>query len=337
MTKIVKLFTKKIFILFIILILISVLFPSCSSAPFDDFLSEVYEADYELIIDADEEAANRPFLPVDNVIEIPVTLKLEFKGRYEDVMAQKYKTGAIVELNVNKTPDWATAIVTPKSTMIPVSIDPVSKNVSVFVKVDEDAIPFRKGDVQLKITVKKIGSINTLVVDKDIPFTVGYFPMLDIKPDKNVEKISPMERTTFNIDIENKGNAKTKVNCKVLDIPNDWTVNINENLILGTKALNEENKDTVILTVKPPYDLGYHNEREVIKVEVTPVYYGNDSLAGDKYVLSFIVQNKGFSTPGFEMSSLFFAMLIICFIIFTSYKKKKSLSKKNKYKRGEPK
>jgi len=334
MTKIVKLFTKKIFMLCIILIIISVLFPSYSSAPFDNALKEVYEANYNLDVVVDEKAANQPFLPVDMVIEIPVTLKLEFTGRYEEVMDKFYTSTALLELSVNNTPGWATATVTPKDTSIETSKEPVDKNISVFIKVDEDANPSRKGIVQLKILVKKLGAINELVLDKDIPFTVGYFPMLDINPDKNVEKISPMEKTTFTIDIKNLGNAKTKVNCKIIDVPKDWTANITENLILGTRALNEENKDKLFLTVKPPYGFGYHNEREIIKVRVTPIYYGNDSIVGDEYILSFVVQNKGFSTPGFEISSLFFVIFIVSLILCKKFRRKDESKHSN---RGEKK
>ncbi len=320
MKKITKSITKYSVMIVILLAFFSIFSHNVFAGPLD----KVYDSEYNLIVDADEKAANNPFLPVDMIVEIPVKLTLTVEGRYEELIGEYYNLGAIVEITVNNTPTWAEATITPSITMIDISDEPVDKNVTVFVKVDKGAIPFRQGNINLKIIVKGVGAIDTLIVNKNIPFTPGFFPMLNIKPDRNTEKISPMENTKFKIDIENMGNAKTKVKCKIVDVPKDWTVKVTSNLILGTEALSQEFNDTIVLSVKPSYNFGYHNEREVIELEITPVYYGNDSVMGDEYVLSFVIQNEGFSTPGFEVISIFFALFIVFVLISRKFKSSRS-------------
>ncbi|EMR73475.1 hypothetical protein MCGE09_00624, partial [Thaumarchaeota archaeon SCGC AB-539-E09] len=71
----------------------------------------------------------------------------------------------------------------------------------------------------------------------------------------------------------------------------------------------DDPKSTVQLVVQPPYSFGYHNEREVIQVSMTPSYYADPTLKGQEYVLSFVVQSRGFSTPGFEAIFVIIAMI----------------------------
>ena len=44
---------------------------------------------------------------------------------------------------------------------------------------------------------------------------------------------------------------------------------------------------------------------------MTPVYYDNSDYQGEPHYLYFIVQSKGFFTPGFEFGMLLFAIIFI--------------------------
>lgn len=300
----------------ILLSLTFTLIPNTSAG----ILDRVYDCEYDLIVTADEDAINNPFLPIDMVIQIPLTLELDFYGRYSEEMESYYgEATAIVDMFINNTPNWASATISPVSFELPLlSGEPAVANATLNVKVDEDAIPFFDGIIDLKIVCQGIGAIDKRIFDKPIQFTPGYLPFLKVNSKETIKRINPQETARFDIEVENIGNAKTNVASEILNIPEDWQVEITSNLILGTSALGEDSKDIITLSVKPSYTAGYHNEREIIQVALTPIYYGNDSLSGEKYILSFIVQNRGFSTPGFEILPLFLAFFIV---IIGMYKK----------------
>ena len=89
--------------------------------------------------------------------------------------------------------------------------------------------------------------------------------------------INPLETTTFNIEIENLGNAKTIVTSNILNVTIGWTVTITNETILKTATIGENPKKTISLTVKPPFEFGYHNEREVIQVSIIPSLFDDPS------------------------------------------------------------
>jgi len=301
-------------------ILINTIIPITSAG----LLDKVYDSEFNLIVEPDEDAINNPFLPLDMVVQIPITIELDFMGRYSDEMEPYYgEATAIVDIFINNTPEWASATISPVTLELPLlSGEAAVANATLNVKVDENAIPFSYGNIDLKIICQGIGAIDQLVYDKAIPFQPGYLPFLKINTNDNVKRINPQETARFDIEIENIGNAKTNVVTEALNVPEDWQVEITSNLVLGTSALGEDSNGRITLSVKPSYTSGYHNEREIIQVALTPVYYGNDSLFGEKYILSFIVQNRGFSTPGFEIFPFLIAFLTVILIL---YKKRQNM------------
>jgi hypothetical protein len=312
--------TKLILSSIVIFCLTFTLIPNTSAG----ILDRVYDCEYNLIITADEDAINNPFLPVDMVVQIPLVLELDFYGRYSEEMEPYYvgAATAIIDMFVNNTPSWASVTISPPSMELPLlSGEPAVGNATLNVKVDEEAIPFVDGIIDLRIICQGIGAIDKRIFDKPITFYPGYLPFLKVNTEDTVERVSPQETARFDIEVENIGNAKTNVVTKVLNEPEDWHVEITSDLVLGTSAYGEDSKDTITLSVKPSYTAGYHNEREIIKVALTPVYYDNDSLSGEKYILSFIVQNRGFSTPGFEILPLFLAFIIVISILYKKHQK----------------
>ena len=306
---------------------------SISNVASAGFLDKVYECDYDLVLNIDEKAASAPFLPRDMIMRIPISLSLKFYGRYANEMAEYYDIEALVHLQINSTPSWATASINPTLLLVPLSSEPVYTNISLNVKVDKDAIPFRQGLVGLKITVDKVGAINQRTFEIPVAFTPGFLPMIRITIKDNVKKINPMEMATFEIELENLGNGKTNIVSEVVDIPKGWKVKIPSSLILGTNVLSEDNKDKVTLVVKPDESFGYHDERKVINISLTPVYYDNMSLIGEKHILSFIVVSKGFSTPGFEATFTFILVLLVALII-GKWNRKYSVNEEKTRRRG---
>ena len=93
--------------------------------------------------------------------------------------------------------------------------------------------------------------------------------------------------------------------------------------VLGSENVGGDPKETIILKVRPPISFGYHEEREIIQVALTPSYYKNSEYSGEPQYLFFVVQSRGFSTPGFDFITLLFAFSLISFLIFRRKRSKR--------------
>lgn len=302
-----------------LLTLLFCIFATCITA--SSAFGDIYTCDSFIDITVDQDAANKPLVPVDMTLDIPISVKYSITGFYAKYVAYKYQTvGAtvFVYLSVEEVPGWANATISPSLLIMPPTTEGVTQNVTLTVKLDRAAYASQPGIIKINFSVEKAGAITANQFIRDVEFTVGYRPFLDINlPEGTVKSATPDKTTNFDIEIENLGNALTDVKFSLLDVPDGWIVEIPSDVILGTSTSKsgETTKKTVSLSVKPPYGFGYHNEKEVIKVLITPYNSGNPSLSGPSYEVSFVIQNKGYSTPGFEGVLLIFAIVILAFII----------------------
>lgn len=297
-------------------------------------LDRVYECQYVLNVEHNRTAAEAPFLPIDMSIDIPLIINLRVTGIYAEVMMPYYKdwSDTIMKLYVNHTPTWCTATISPYILTILTETDWVSRNATLHIKVDENAYAFQDGAVEIRIEISKSGAILGRTFYVSIPFRPGYLPLLKINTDGTNRLIAPLDTANFDIGLENLGNAKTNVTCRVLNTLEEWEISIDSNTIVGTRNLGDNPKKTVILTVRPPYGLGYHQDREVIQISMVPSYYNNSELKGQEYLLSFIVQSRGFSTPGFE--GIFFIFALIGMVLIAKKRHKTSKYSKTSKERG---
>jgi hypothetical protein len=113
----------------------------------------------------------------------------------------------------------------------------------------------------------------------------------------------------------------------IFSIPEGWYVDINPSVTIG-QYQGDNYKIILNLVVKPPVNFGYHEDREEIKISITPSSFHNSSFKGENYELSFFVYSRGFSTPGFEGIFLIFGIIIIIFI----FRKNRTIFTKNKSK-----
>ena len=88
--------------------------------------------------------------------------------------------------------------------------------------------------------------------------------------------------------MQNWGNADTRVYTEVEDLPEGWQAKIIENTTLGT-IIHGGIPATVRLKVKPPFNFGYHEDRAIIKIKMTPVYYNDSNFKGEPHYLYFII------------------------------------------------
>jgi hypothetical protein len=222
---------------------------------------------------------------------------------------------AIINLEVGNTPPWCTAVISPNIVSTNIRSSFQSTNATLTVQIDDTAPAFTGGAIQIIARVDKVAFIEGRETTYDVPFTPGYLPTIKFNaPDTgNFMEIGPGDIANFPVEIENLGNAKTEVTFKVLNTPQGWSPTITSTIVLGTDGT--ESKETVNFVIQPPFGIGYHNEREVFQVAMKPSYFFNPTLEGKEYVLSFVVRNRGFSTPGFEGVLLILALVSITFII----------------------
>ncbi|UCH72212.1 MAG: hypothetical protein JSW62_01315 [Thermoplasmatales archaeon] len=290
-------------ILIISMMFVSFFTVSCPTSS-AGFLMDAYTCRAEIEVDYDEAAANAPILPIDMVKKIPVTINYRVNGLYDEVVTLDYQDeDSVIDfvLEVEDTPQWCDASIIPSVHILNPLTEWQSMETILNVKVYETAHAFRQGQIKLKIKVASFGAIKGGIFLHNISFTPGYLPILKIdSPEMTYGFLNPGETKTFDLELENIGNAKTNVMMEVLKAPEDWTISTDSNIILGTKTKNEETKQTVSLTIRSSDSFGYHDDREVIQLKFIPSYFENESMEGSEYIVSFIIKNKGFSTPGFE-------------------------------------
>jgi hypothetical protein len=309
--------------------LFTVVMPAISTAgPIKNWLKDnAYVCYVKGTIDYDKNAAQDPILPLTMIKTIPLTVNTTISGYFSQDILPYYetsKTRLFADIYVVKAPEWCTASVVPSKFTIPISLNNIAPaNFTLNIGIKENAPAIFDGMVTVKSTIRGIGAIKTGIFYQNITFTPGYLPFLKIDVSKDTfELIGPGDTANFDIEIENLGNAKTNVTCNVLDVPEGWTAYIEPTTLIGSRTSDDNPKKTLQLVVKPPYGFGYHDEREVIRISITPSYFDNESLKGEEYFLSFIVQSRGFSTPGFESVLVIFAFIGMTFIVKKQRRKK---------------
>ena len=328
-----KLLTRTFITLTILFILFTIFIPLSSAAPMDDFIK--CEAIVTVLID--EESKNEPIMPYSSPQNVSIIIQCQIRGILQDIVSEIYgeKEGEKIYIfpTIHKTPTWCTASINPPLLKVPVSEEVQSTNATVTLTLDRNSPAFEKGEIEINIFTRKLGNTAVVIPSSNktfiIPFTVGYIPIIAINHlEGNYKAITPDDTVKFPIELINMGNGKTVINTDVLSIPDGWTVDIIPLATLDARYLGEKYKTTLNLAVKPPIDFGYHEEREVIQISVTPSSYVNPSLIGEEHILTFVVHSKGFTTPGFEGIILIFSIIILLFIF------KKNKKSKNNFEEG---
>jgi len=321
----------KIFTILLMFIFSSLIFfsPNGKSNPLD----QIYECKPYLIIKYNETLLQEPIIPYDRAREIPVTIQAKIYGPAADIVLGKIGGGGIkliVDVSIAEVSEGCYASINPPVLQFPVSGEYATQNATISITIDQDLPAFSLKNVVVRMNSRRLGAKATLVeagnFTQDIPFFVGYLPQLSFSyPDSNVKSISPDEVADFTIEIQNWGNGDTNVSIDIEDIPEGWLAKIVHSITLGTNLFGSTSNIIVSLNVKPPIDFGYHEDRAIIKVKMTPISYNKTEYHGEPHYLYFIVQSNGFSAPGFEIITFILAFIFVLFVIMK--KKNKKISK----------
>jgi len=324
----------KIFLIFLILFgsSFNIICFIAKSNPMD----QIYKCTPNLVIVYNESLLSEPIFPFDEPREIPIKIKLDINGPANDIVLSTIggpKTDLIVDMSIAEVPEGCYASVNPPIVLIqlPEKNEPAYENATISITINQYLPASVQKKVAVRMNSRKIGRQTTLIsagnFTQDIPFIVGYLPQLSfVYIDGNIRNINPDETAEFTFEIQNWGNGVTKVISEIEGLPEGWLSEIVHSTILGSELVGSTSKKTISLRVKPPIDFGYHEDRAIIKVSMTPISYINPEDRGESHYLYFIVQSKGFSTPGFDIIILLLAIIFVLFPVWI--RKNRKIEKK---------
>lgn len=227
---------------------------------------------------------------------------------------EKKKTGehTVVKIKVNVlgSSPWCSAALDSNVVFVNFSKNQTT-TAPLYLTLDEDAPAYGSGFVNIEASIGTIPGTPIKGYEKtfNLSFVPTYFPFVSINlPDVNTIEVNPMQQAVFPIEVENLGNARTKVFLEVINLPKDWIGVVTSEITLEESI---GSTDTAYLTVQPPKNFGYYDEKEIIQVSVTPARAENISDRGDTIYTTFLVKSKGVATPGFEVELIISALVII--------------------------
>ncbi len=301
--------------------------PVGESAPVD----QIYETYPFIEIEYNESLIQETVIPYSEPVNIPIIVKAQLQGTgvdlLEDIPFTKRLGGKdalahtwlVVHLSIENISDGCYASISPPLIRYRgPSEEFQTANARLSFTIDKYFPAFSLKKVRINASVERLAASATLVRPatyyKEVPFQVGYYSQLSFSyPESNVKDIQPHDTAIFPIEVENWGNTVSNVYIDVMDVPEGWQANIKDNITLETNLYGEDVKEKVLLSVKPPINLGYYEDRAVITVKMTPVFYNNSNFVGNPHYLNFIVQSKGVATPGFEII-IFISAIILIFV-----------------------
>lgn len=321
----------KTLLLFLILLLGLLIMHSPLS--FGGKLKDIFECTGQFEIDYDYDALiNNPITPFDSPYEIPITIRHKIVGSYAEAIVDRYNSQntdlfARIHVEIIECPSWCKASVFPDFIVTNLSADWSSVNTFLYITVDENAPAFNKETLKIKLWGDSIGNGILTIPEsvKDVQILTGFAPIIKFSTPEGVSRlVEPGETAYFDVELENYGNGKTVVLSEAVNVPEGWNVEVLSSITLGSEKFGDNPKKTLRFSIHPPYSFGYHDERQIIEYKLIPTYFNDINVSGEELKLSFIVQSRGFSTPGFE--SIAIITIIIGFVLIKKLRSKEEKS-----------
>lgn len=211
-------------------------------------------------------------------------------------------------------PDWATVTVSNWPT-VKIQAEEQYPKVTLTVKINENAPAYGEGDIKLRVTIPTEGLIEGVVTEFGFPFSAGYLPLVQAEfPGGESRQIGPMDTASIPIELQNMGNARTRVNLEVSGVPSGWAATITNDVLIeeGTGS-----KATAYLTVKPPKGLGYHDDVASIVIKYTPEMAENPIFVGETRTVDILIESRGLSVIGIEI--VLIPLIVIILILLAIY------------------
>jgi len=318
---------------FRIIVVVSLIIAYSSTIASGNGLQQMFQMSNRVDIQWNSSETQDPIIPRDKIkiLNLSVFYTVDvgdyFAKGFYDFWKNHYNKKGVhttikIQLDIIDSSPWCSAAL--KSNIVYVNF---SKNqtttATIYIILNEDAPAYGSGYISLNATAK--GVVGTPLKPYKNTFTLSftptYIPYINVNLSKiNTVEVTPMEKAVFAITIENLGNARTKVFLEVKNLPESWQGVVTNEITLG-ETLGSSN--TAYLTVQPPKNFGFHNEKEIIRVALTPVRAENISDRGDTTFVTFLVKSKGVGTPGFDSGIILPAFVFVCIGFYLRKTKKK--------------
>jgi hypothetical protein len=147
--------------------------------------------------------------------------------------------------------------------------------------------------------------------EQAIAFTVGYFPLVQAKVASKVQEAGPQKQIPFSIDLENKGNAQTRITFTLQgEDHGNWNPLVPEALVLDSFAdPSGKTTDTTVFSIATPFHNGWNNEEKAFQLVMTPVAAGDPTQPGNILTANVLARVRGIYVPGPEPFLLVAAVL----------------------------
>ena len=211
-------------------------------------------------------------------------------------------------------PEWATVTVSNWPT-VKIQAEEQYPKVTLTVKINEDAPAYGEGDIKLRVTILTEGLVEGVETEFGFPFSAGYLPLVQAQfPGGESRQVGPMDTVSIPIELENMGNARTRVNLEVSGVPNGWAATITNDVLIEE---GKGSKSTAYLTVKPPKGFGYHDDVASVVIRYTPEMAENPIFVGETRIVDVLIESRGFSIIGIEI--VLIPIIVIVLILFAIY------------------
>jgi hypothetical protein len=270
-----------------------------------------------------EQDVVKPVVPRDEIRTLNLTVKYKVDcGRdFAYGALVKYSSigiNAMVTLKVVDKSPWCSVDLSPEVALCLITTGEVRENVNLNLQLRDDAPAFGDGYITINARVPVMGLIGGFEKEFTLDFSPEYLPRINVNlPEGTTKNISPMDSAVLPIEVNNLGNARTTVFFKIEDVPEGWTVAVTDDI-----TLDDSTAKLAYLTVKPPKNFGYHYDEKSIMIKLTPARAEDLTNIGDPLYVTFIVQSRGFSTPGFESIAFIGALAIVMVTFFIIRKRK---------------
>jgi hypothetical protein len=275
-------------------------------------------------IDFDKDATGKDIIPRSELHKIPLEVYYQITGIFSKWHALIFKDRMIeVKLSIIGKPEWCTAYLDITDLLFGLKTNwSVPQNATLLVGVNEKAPASYMGKITITATSS---SINGLIFTKvsegnitvDIPFLVGYLPIIAYELETTYIEIPPLNVTRIPIKITNFGNGRTSISVEVKNLSDKCTVNYTEIIILDSPVSGEENEGIVEIAIEPQKEFSM----ESLVVSLTPSYTERPDLKGKATILQITLKNDGSLKEEFKIDTtlLIITIVAIIFIIIITF------------------
>ena len=276
----------------------------------------------DLVIDTTQ--LNDP-LSIDVSVIVPINVKywtdipagfrkLPFPINYLILFGQAIGPMQKIHLEILNPPDWANVYIGSPDVLtdIPFSLEEIREiSVDLILSPRVEA-PSESYKIDIRASCDQIKRLNGFTYQESTDFTPSFIPTIEITPHDPIRTVGPHESINFKIDVKNLGNKITRVTPKLIGEDDDWTQTINP----PEYEIPPNQESTFSFSIITPFDFGWHNEYGKFQIDFrAEVYPFRSGAANHTQSIYLVVNNYGFSTPGFEFIILISALMIIGIII----------------------